>query len=146
MGEILDPTWVACWSREPFERPRLEAGLERVRSHYATVVAGELRGELVAGSHVALACAEATERACRWPGLARTGAGTLASSYAPTGADRLGGTREALAAAVAESPEEVARTLDAPFAFALADPDAERLTVLNDCLGAGRAFELAREE
>jgi hypothetical protein len=145
MGEILDPTWVACWSRAPLERPRLEAGLERVRSHYATVVAGGLTGKLVAGSHVALACAEAAERACRWPALAEAGRGALASAYAPTGADRLGGTPEAVAVAVTDDPEHVVRTLDPPCAFALADPAAERLTIVNDCLGAGRAFELARD-
>jgi hypothetical protein len=146
MGEILDPTWVACWSRAPLERSRLDAGVERVRSHYAGVVEGGLEATLVSGSHVALACAEAAGRSCRWPAIAAAGDGAIASAYAPTGADRLGGTPAAVAAAVAEDPERVVRTLDPPCAFALAEPAAERVTIVNDCLGAGRAFELARDD
>lgn len=146
MGEILDPTWVACWSRTPLEGSRLGAGLERVRSHYAAVIEGDLGAELAAGRHVALACAEAAGRTCRWPGLARGDGWALASSYAPTGAGRLsrGPEPEALAATALAAPEELVRALDPPAAFAAIEPGRDRLTIVNDCLGAGRLFELAR--
>ncbi len=148
MGEILDPTWVACWSRAPLARSRLEAGLERVRSHYSGLVEGELRGSLEAGSHVALASAEAAARSTRWAGAARGEGWAIASSYVPTGAGRLGGAGgpEAVARAALDAPESIVRTLDPPAVFAVAEPGAERLTIVNDCLGAGRLYELARPE
>ena len=66
----------------------------------------------------------------------------------PTGWRRIVATSEPelaapeLAAAVEERPELAAEELDAPAVLAIANREARSLTIANDCLGAGRLYEM----
>lgn len=85
--------------------------------------------------------------AARWPGWAEDPELAIASAYVPLEWERVTGVAEPaeaalpLAAALLEAPERAARELAAPCVIAIADKRAEKITIVNDALAAGRLFE-----
>jgi hypothetical protein len=152
VSERIDPTWVA-WA---FERPPapglVEAGLERVRAHYSESAERPLVRSTWLGSHHGVATLGDPEPRCRWPCWTEAGGLVAAYAYVPTGWQRVVGSSApaaaapALAAALWQRPERAAEELDAPLVIAVAEPEADRLVVVNDRIGAGRLYEMPTAE
>jgi len=148
VGEVLDPTWIAFASRRPIAPERVEVAVERVSSHYAETAGGPLRRDLWHAGNVGLVCLTDSSRTCSWPGWTEDRSHACAFGYVPTGWRRIVATSDPagaaleLAAAVDGRPELAARELDAPAVLAIANREARSLTIVNDCLGAGRLFEM----
>ncbi len=151
MGENIDPTWL-CWATRGGARSEWAGDrLERVRRHYAQLV----DYATVVKSEVAGACGVATigdaEPHCRWPHFAVGDDVAIATAYVPTGWQRIADESEileaplALARKLSERPDDASRLLNAPAATAVLDKRSERLTVMNDALGAARFFEAEAE-
>ena len=147
MGENIDPTWIA-WSAEG-ERSEAWAlsRLELVRRHYAQLVDYPLAIESASAERVGMSTIGDAEPACRWPHFAVDEKHAVATAYVPTGWERITGpvglaeAPLALAREITKAPQEASRELNAPAAAAVIDRVNGQLTVVNDALGAARAYE-----
>src|SRR5688572_7124137 len=147
MGENIDPTWIA-WAAEG-ERPSesSETRLEFVRRHYARLVDYRLATQSAFAGGVGIATIGDAEPACRWPHFARDERHAIATAYVPTGWERIAGAGAiadaplALARSLGTTPDDASRKLNAPAAIGVLEFEAGRLTVVNDSLGAARAYE-----
>ncbi len=148
---VIEETWLAYAFERPAAVARTEEGLERVGRHYGGLLAGQLERRAQLGERHGLALWSPEDPRREWPLWAEDGPLCAAASAAPTGWERvLGavGQREApgrLARALADEPERL-RDLNPPFAIGIRDPDAGRLTIVNDALGAGRLYEMRTRE
>jgi hypothetical protein len=147
MGENIDPTWIAWASAPGSERSQPGDRLELVRRHYAQLVDYPIATERAQAGRFGLAAIGDAEPACRWQHFARDERHAIATAYVPTGWERITGPGSienaplALARGLTQSPDDASRNLNAPAAAGVLDLDAERLVVVNDALGAARAYE-----
>lgn len=147
MGENIDPTWLAWAAQEGQSSASADARLERVRHHYAQLVDYPLAIQSERAGGLGVATIGDADPACRWPHFAGNERLATATAYVPTGWERITGPGElgdaplALARALSSTPDDASRKLNAPAAVGVLDREAERLTVLNDALGAARAYE-----
>ncbi len=147
MGENIDPTWICFSSQTRPEEGWLDERLERVRSHYAQLVDYPLTTESAAAGQTGVAVIGDADPACRWPHFARDERYAVATAYVPTGWERVTGSAPlaeaplALARSLADRPDDASHKLNAPAGIGVLDLQAERLLVMNDALGAARAYE-----
>ncbi len=151
MGENIDPTWLACSGRAPLDRAMVEAGMARVERHYSRLVDYPLRVSSAAAGHSCVAIAGDAEPRCRWPHFAEDEELAIATAYAPAGWSRLVGGEVgqaplALARLIADDPAAVIRALSPPSAIAVLERGSGSLVVVNDAIGAARAFTLRAGE
>lgn len=146
MSEFIDPTWIVARFERGERSAAFHEALERIAGHYAPAYRGKLEIRGWASSHCAVAVVGAAS-AARWPAWAEDPRTAVASAYVPLDWQGLTGVAEPakavlpLAGALLEAPERAARELAAPCVLALVDKPAERITIVNDALGAGRLFE-----
>lgn len=147
MAEKVDPTWIAYAFPRAVDAERLEGALARVKAHYGSLVSYPLSVQSSPAGSVGVAVIADVEPRCAWPHFTSAEEVTLATAYAPSGWERLTGSlapSEApipLARALLADPARAAESLSPPSVLAVLDDSAERLVVVNDCIGAGRLFE-----
>ncbi len=148
MAEKIDPTWIAYAFNRPADAGRIQQGFERVGAHYGRLANyDQTIRRADAGGRLGLATVGAQESLSAWPYFAATPEVAIATAYVPAGWERLVGELPAskapvpLAQALLRDPDRCADSLTAPNVLAVLDTRAERLLVLNDCIGAGRLFE-----
>jgi hypothetical protein len=147
LSEKIDPTWLAYALEGPAEPAELEAGLERVKAHYDTIVDYPTRAEHRLGARLGVAVIGDAEPRCRWPFFAAGDDLAVASAYPLTGWRALAGAAGprdaplAVGRALAAEPGRAASTLPAPFALAILEHARERLVVLNDAIAVARLYE-----
>jgi hypothetical protein len=151
MGENIDPTWVACAGREPLDPREVSARMARVERHYASLVDYPLRVSAATSGHCAIAVAGDAEPRCRWEHFVQDGELAVATAYVPGGWSRLarGELSEAplaLARRTLREPGAVIASLTPPVALAVLDRASGELVVINDAIGAARAFTLTAGE
>lgn len=148
MAEKIDPTWIAYAFTRPAAQERIEQGLARVHAHYGQLADYEqtvLRAD--ASGCLGVAIVGAVEPLGAWPHFASVPDVAIATAYVPAGWERLVGdigpadAPLPLARALLSDPDAGARSLTAPAVAGVLDVEAERLLVINDCIGAGRLFE-----
>ncbi|HYH62151.1 MAG TPA: hypothetical protein VD766_09825 [Solirubrobacterales bacterium] len=147
MGENIDPTWIACASRTNLDRAWFDERLQRVHDHYSTLVDyPNAVLSLSAGGNGVAVIGDA-EPSCRWSHFAADDAQAIATAYVPTGWERITGSESlasaplALARELRANPAEASLELNAPAAIAILDRRSGELAVMNDALGAARAYE-----
>ena len=150
MGENIDPTWLACSARAPLDRATVEAGMARVERHYSRLVDYPLAVSIASTDHSCVAIAGDAAARCRWPHFADGEQFAIATAYVPAGWSRLvSGEHDraplALAQAVADDPAAAIAALSPPLAVAALDRRSGGLVVINDALGAARAFTLTTD-
>ena len=149
MAEKVDPTWIAYAFPRAVDAERLESALARVEAHYGSLVSYPLKVQRTPAARLGVAVIGDAEPNCAWRHFAGGDGVTLASAYVPTGWERITGPLppgEAplpLARALLAEPARAAESLTPPSVLAVMDAGAERLVVVNDCIGAGRLFETA---
>lgn len=148
MPEKIDPTWLAYSLDQPAHRQALDAGLERVRSHYGELVDYPVDASHHMGPALGLASISDAEPLVRWPAFSKSGPNVIASAYPVTGWRRIlgegvpaGRAPDALATALLDEPGQAARFLPAPAVIGLLDVERERLVIVNDFIGVGRIYE-----
>jgi len=147
LSEKIDPTWLAYALDRPAEPDALEAGLERVKGHYDTIVDYPTRARRELGPRVGVAVIGDAEPRCHWPFFSAGDDLVVASAYPLTGWRRVAGgvgpaeAPLAVGRAIAAVPQRAASAFPAPFALAILEPARERLVVLNDALAVARLFE-----
>ncbi len=147
MGENIDPTWVCFRSQSEHDDGWFEERLERIRRHYAQLVDYPLAVRSERSGLAGVATIEDADPACRWAHFARDERFAVATAYVPTGWERITGARSlpeaplALARGLSDAPDDASRKLNAPAAVGVLDRAGNRLLVLNDALGAARAYE-----
>jgi len=151
MGENIDPTWLAFAGRAPLDRGEVESRVARVERHYAQLVDYPLGVSIATAGHSGLAIAGDAEPRCRWPHFVDGEALAVATAYVPAGWSRLVGGDPAraplaLAQAVVDDPAAAIGELSPPVAIAVLDRRSGGLLVVNDSLGAARAFTLTSGE
>lgn len=148
LAEKIDPTWLAYALSEQAEPAALAAGIERVRDHYDTLIDYPTQVDSVLGPRLGVVVIADAEPRSQWPHFTEGNGLAVATAYVPTGWQRIAGESgpsEAalpLGRALAANPALAADTLAAPFLIAVIEPDAGRLLVLNDAIGAARLYEL----
>ena len=152
MAEKIDPTWLAYAFTRPVGTDRVEHGLARVQAHYGELVTYPQTIEQVTDGRLGVAIVGAAEPLCAWRHFAAADGVAIATAYVPAGWQRLTGDAAPadaalpLARALLRDPGQCASHLTAPSVIAVLDMPAERLLVLNDCIGAGRLFETRLED
>jgi hypothetical protein len=148
VAERIDPTWIAYAFDRPAAAGRIERGLERVKAHYGRLVNYELTVQRAdVGEQRGVATVGAADSLSAWPYFAAAPGVAIASAYVPAGWERLvgdvppGEAAPALARALLREPDRGAESLIAPTVVGMLDTEAERLVVLNDCIGVARLFE-----
>lgn len=147
MSEKIDPTWLAYALDAPADPAALDAGIDRVRGHYDTIVDYPTRPEAALEPRLGVAVIGDAEPRCRWPHFAADDELAVATAYAPAGWQRLTGSIAAAGAplalgrTLADAPERAAPTLPAPFVVAVLDRARGRLVIVNDCIAAARLYE-----
>jgi hypothetical protein len=148
LSEKIDPTWLAYSLEQPASPERLDAATRRLESHYATIVDYPLVTKSRLGERIGIVSLGDAEPVVRWPAFVESGDLAAAFAYPVSGWRRAlgeGATLESapsdLARALAREPDLAARRLPAPLVAGVVEAAAERLTIVNDFLGAGRLFE-----
>src|SRR5687768_14092384 len=147
MGENIDPTWIAWAAQGDQSSEHLGPRLELVRRHYAQLVDYPLDIQVAHAGDMGVATVGDAEPACRWPHFARDERHAIATAYVPTGWERIARSGAiadaplALARSLGITPDDASRKLNAPAAIGMLELDVGRLTVVNDSLGAARAYE-----
>jgi hypothetical protein len=149
MGENIDPTWIAWHADRDLSPSWAAERLALVERHYAQLVDYPQAVSSAGASRVGVAAIADAEPACRWSHFAADDALAVTTAYVPTGWERITGSVDlpqaplALAGRIAASPASAARKLNAPVAIAVVDRVNGELTIVNDALGAARAYEAA---
>jgi hypothetical protein len=144
---VIEETWLAYAFERPTPSGRLEAALDRVGDHYSRLLAGPVRRHADLGERHGLALWVPEDAERLWPLWAEDGPRCAAASSVVTGWERVVATVPAtealgaLAGALTAEPERM-RDLNPPFAIAIRDSASDRMTIVNDALGAGRLYEM----
>ena len=124
--------------------------MARVERHYSRLVDYPLAVSIASTDHSCVAIAGDAAARCRWPHFADGEQFAIATAYVPAGWSRLvSGEHDraplALAQAVADDPAAAIAALSPPLAVAALDRRSGGLVVINDALGAARAFTLTTD-
>src|SRR5918994_2715854 len=101
---VIEETWLAYAFDRAAAPGRVEAGLERVASHYGRLVDGPLVGHAQTGARHGVALWVPEHSGSTWPLWAAQGPLCIAASSVPTGWQRVVG-----AVASADAPGRLAR-------------------------------------
>jgi hypothetical protein len=144
---VIEETWLAYAFEHATPSGRLDAALDRVGDHYGGLIAGPVLRRSALGERHGLALWLPDDADRAWPLWDEDGPRCAAASSVVTGWQRVVGTvsatgaLRALAGALTAEPERL-RDLNPPFAIAIRDSATDRMTIVNDALGAGRLYEM----
>ena len=128
----------------------MRGALARVGAHYGPQLEAPPPLRESAGELTGLALWRNDDAESRWPAWAEGGGLVAGSMGAPAGWERIvgdlapGDAALPLARALSARPER-AGELTPPFVVGIREPATERLTIVNDFIGAGRIYELRFE-
>ncbi len=151
MPEKIEPTWLAYALDRPAPAETIEAGIDRVQRHYAALVDYPLRRYASLGARRGFGVIADADPRCGWPHFANGAEISIGTAYVPTGWERLIGECPldqaplSLARVIRDAPARAVEELTAPVVAAVLDHATDQLTIVNDCLGAGRCYELEFE-
>jgi len=151
MPEKIEPTWLAYALDAPAPAETLTAGTERVERHYAGLVDYPLRRHACLGARRGFAVVADADPRCEWPHFFGDTDLSIGTAYVPTGWNGLIGERPLadapplLGRVIRDHPARAVERLTAPVVAAVLDHSRNELTVINDCIGAGRCYELELE-
>ena len=148
MPEKIEPTWIAYALDAPAGTETIAAAIDRVERHYAELVDYPTHQQACLGARRGFAVIADLKPRCNWAHFADGSDVSIGTAYAPTGWERLIGAspvRDAplpLARIIRDAPGRVVERLTPPVVAAVVDSSTDRLTVVNDFIGAGRCYEL----
>jgi len=147
---VIEHTWLAYAFDRPAELDRVEGALRRVGSHYGSLMADPLVRRAQLGQVHGLALWHRQDRRVLWPlfherdGLAMASPGLPTGWQRVTGASGLATAPDLLAARLYEDPALSSR-LNPPAVLSVRSERDQRLAVMTDLVGAGRAYQLRTE-
>ena len=151
MGNVITETWLAYAFDRPGSLELVRGALARVGAHYGPQLEIPPPLRASAGELTGIALWRNDDAESDWPAWDQGGGLAVGSMGAPAGWERIVGD---LAPKDAALP--LAQTLDAhperageltpPFVVGIREPATERLTILNDFIGAGRIYVLRFED
>ena len=150
MPNAITETWLAYAFGGPAPLERVRGALARVGAHYGPQLEAPPPLRESAGELTGLALWRNDDAESRWPAWAEGGGLVAGSMGAPAGWERIVGDLAPadaalpLAGALSAHPER-AGELTPPFVVGIREPATERLTIVNDFIGAGRIYELRFE-
>jgi hypothetical protein len=151
MPEKIEPTWIAYALAAPTSPEAIKAAIDRIERHYADLVDYPTSRHACLGDRRGIGVIADAEPQCRWPHFATSADLAIATAYVPTDWQRLIGECPAthaplpLARSIRAAPARAIEALSAPFVAAVFDRSGDELLIINDCIGAGRCYELVFE-
>jgi hypothetical protein len=148
---IIEHTWLAYAFDRPAELGRIERALQRVGSHYGSLMVDPVTRRAQLGQAHGMALWHREDSRILWPMFHERDRLAMASPGLPTGWQRVTGTSslaaapDLLAARLYEDPTLSAR-LNPPALVGVRSEADQRLVVMTDLVGAGRAYELRTAE